>query len=258
MKKTIFISILLVLVFFYSVIILHATNVTNDKRNFIGDRITFPVEISLTAKNNKKYCLPAGTSLKCLSNVDTNDGLWVKLNDKCGGAIGFITLGMKTCKDKIEVCKSCDSSDNIIPYDVALKMEKKYLDSYTFDRYGFTYGALVVPYKYHFKGSKNFEGNSSVGPYFGWRLGKASWFGVELKFVGFVGASAIKVTQNIDGSDVEQTLAALSFGGGLLGQIKESFQIGLILGEDIVSKDANYEDNEKLWGAISIGFSFSE
>lgn len=279
MKKAISVLLVFVLTTLFSITSAYANNdIPNDRSNYMGDCIKFPVRINVSTEDNKNsYCIPADTSLECLGKADEEGNLWVKLNDRYSGWRGFVSLGLWKNKEKFYSCEEVTpkvenatattetknkeqktaNSKVEIPKDIALKVSKRDIELYSFDRYGFTYGALVVPYKYHFDGSKNFEGNSSVGPYFGWRLGKPSWFGLELKFVGFLGASAIKVNQNIDGNDSEQSLAGLSYGGGILGEIKKEFQLGFILGADKVSKSANYEDNEKLWGAISIGFSFS-
>lgn len=214
----------------------------NDNNNYLGDKISFPVRLDVKDTENNKYCLPAGTYLRGLGKSD-DDGLLVILNN-------FYFKGYNPVKD----CKN----SNEIPQDLPLVISKGDLAKYPFDRYGWTYGGLVVPYKYHFSGSKNFDGNATVGPYFGYRIDKNSYLGIGFKVIGFLGASAIKVNQNVDGKETEQSLAGFSYGGGILGEIKKEFQLGLVLGVDRVSSSSNYEDNEKLWGAISLGYSFSE
>lgn len=124
------------------------------------------------------------------------------------------------------------------------------------DRFGFTYGALVVPYKYHFEGSKSFKGNGTIGPFVGWRRARNN-IGVAVKYIAFMGASVIEVDrEDEEGNSKKESLAGFSYGAGVIGVLKNEFQMGLVFGADKVSKDSDYEDDGKLWGAVAIGFSF--
>jgi hypothetical protein len=76
--------------------------------------------------------------------------------------------------------------------------------------------------------------------------------------VGFLGGAGVSVEQNIDSEKKMQTLAGVSYGLGVIGSIKNEFQLGVIVGADRVSNNANYGNNGKWWIALGIGFSFSE
>jgi hypothetical protein len=136
-----------------------------------------------------------------------------------------------------------------------LNITKDQLDRVPPDRLGPSYGALVVPYKYHFNGSKEFSGNSTIGSYLGLRIGKES-LGFAFQPIGFVGAAVIPVTQS--GTNSTQTFAGFTYGGGFLFDIKDAFHAGIVLGFDQVSPSANYKDNGKPWIAIEIGYAFSQ
>ncbi|MGA2782616.1 MAG: hypothetical protein ABSF13_11975 [Smithella sp.] len=203
----------------------------NDDKNYEGDRISFPIKV--TVKADKDYCIPAESTLLGMGVLDDNRGLDVK-----------IKKGTTEC-DKTIV------PDNVVGTIDSATMKKNH------SRFGLTYGTLVVPFKYHLYGSKEFNGDSTVGPYLGYRFDKNTWWGIDLKLVGFAGASAIKVNQTVNGNATTQTLAGFSYGGGLISEIKHEFQMGLIFGWDQVSDSAKYEDNGKLWVAFGLGYSFS-
>lgn len=205
----------------------------NDEDNYTGDRLSYGVDVQGKYKNtDASVCIPAKTPLRGLGPI--KDGkLYVHL----------LYTGID-CKDKEIINRykeiSIDTSGLI----------------YKPDRYGLTYGALVVPYKYHFSGSKDFDGNSTVGPFLGYRFDRNS-LGVGVKVVGFLGASAISVTHLVENTPKKETLAGFSYGIGILGEIKNEFQLGLVFGKDRVGDDSGYEDNGKWWGAVALGFSFA-
>jgi len=211
-------------------------SIPNDNANYLGDRITFPVRINVKIEN-VDYCIPAGTPLKGLGAADSN------------GNVLFHVSSYRTYK-------ACDGK-TAIPDDIAFEIGSDVLKANVPDRIGITYGALVVPYKYHLNGSKEFSGGTTVGPYFGYRFDRNS-IGLGIKIIGFVGGSSISVTQNVDGNDTTQNLAGFSYGLGIIGQAKNEFQMGVIFGADRVSQSAHYVDNGKLWLAVGLGYSFSE
>jgi hypothetical protein len=232
-------SICLVILFFNSL-----AYAANSDDNYIGDRLSFPTRVFATysgAKKGETVCIPARTALRGLSKV-TEKGLTVSVI----GPTPVIGKDIKGCED-----------DSNLESDIDLNISKEEFEKILPNRYGFCYGALVVPYKYHFNGSKEFNGNSTIGPYLGYRLDKAS-IGVAAEFIGFAGASNVSVTQTTNGQASTQNLAGFSYGVGIIGVVKSDFQLGVVLGFDTVSKSANYVDNNKPWVAISIGYSFAQ
>lgn len=151
--------------------------------------------------------------------------------------------------------KICDGSA-VVRQDTPIEIESTAFKEAYPNRYGITFGGLVVPFKYQVAGSKDFKGGSSVGAYIGYRFDNNIW-GFELKPIVFLGGGTVAVEQNIDGVKKVQNLAGFSAGIGLIGSFKEKFQIGLVLGADRVNKSAGYIDNGKGWIALSFGVPFS-
>ena len=146
------------------------------------------------------------------------------------------------------------------------------------NRYGFTYGALVVPFKFELTGKKEFKGSASLGPYMGYRLGFES-SGIELAlpvlFAGISNVSAAKTTTTTNSattttpatttttaSSTDKTstsdLAAFSYGAGVIGILKQTFQFGAVVGFDHAGSGQGFKYNDKPWLAVEIGFQFSQ
>jgi hypothetical protein len=228
-----------------------AQAVENDEFNYVGDKLSFAINVKgkLGDASGKEICVPAKLALRGMranpptaNSADTFLGLYVH--------VAKIVPGEAACVDAEGKVLPA------LPFNTAIYIDKSQFDIGQPNRYGLTYGALIVPFKYHIKGSKDFKGGSTVGPFLGYRFdGNDRGFGVKL--VGFLGASTISAEQNLDGKPTTQTLAGFSYGLGAIGTVKGAFQMGLVFGADRVSRSAAYADNGKLWMAVSLGYSFS-
>jgi hypothetical protein len=123
-------------------------------------------------------------------------------------------------------------------------------------RAGFDYGALIVPFKMQLAGGKAFTGSASVGGYVGYQNPIAN-LGVNVSPIVFGGASNISTSKTNGSGTSSQTVAGLSYGVGLLFDIKDSFQAGFVLGFDHVSSAQKYQFNDKPWVSFEIGYSFA-
>ena len=221
----------------------------NDEENYEGDNLSFPVNIKGTYKTfgsttTTTVCIPANTDLQALGNSVDNLGVVVYLLEP-----GLL---------EDPVIKSCGGTGGeTIPVGVAITILKTDVKRNVPSRFGLTYGVLVVPYKYNFEGSENFEGNSTVGPFLGYRFDKTG-YGFGVKAIAFIGGAAIKVDRTDEnGDNNDETVAGFSYGVGLIGEVKNEFQLGIVFGQDKVSSGSDYEDNGKWWGAVALGFSFA-
>ncbi len=129
-------------------------------------------------------------------------------------------------------------------------------------RTGWAMGTLLIPFKYQIRGDKSFSNGASLGGYAGWRFTTAGFDhlirpGLETQVVGFLGATTTSAKQTIDGKEQSLNLTGATYGVGLLASIKDSFQIGLVIGKDRFDKNAPYLNNKKTWLAASIGYTFS-
>lgn len=138
------------------------------------------------------------------------------------------------------------------------KIPKDMLVQYGYFRSGWVYGALLVPYKYHFD-DKSFSSATTIGPYLGYRMGG---LGVETAFIGSFGLSSLSVA-NPSGSGDTSTIQGFSAAIGLIGGVRKNsnpMRFGVMLGKDWAGSNSavRYKHEGKAWVAVQIGFSFSE
>lgn len=273
------------------------TPIPNDKAKFLGDRIVFKQNIianlqdfELTKEATPKpdyskltetlVCIPGGTYLRGIGQKSSVDQLFVV---DCNWHQFFASLPWGFCGDKdVYECgykedkagSPCTRENHCIPAGSQIKLTLDQLgpNATPPDRYGFTYGALVVPFKFELTGQKEFKGSASLAPYMGYRLGFES-SGIELAFpVVFAGISNVSATKTTTtttaatattpASSTDSTstsdLAAFSYGAGVIGILKQTFQFGAVVGFDHVGSGQGYQYNDKPWLAVEVGYQFSQ
>lgn len=222
--------------------------VKNDSMNILGDSISFPVKRTGIYVDDPKesVCIPARTGMKGVAYTHDNKKMKVRLLDS----------KKEGCETTPPTGTSLVSlqSDRLVEVDVS--------DGAPFSRYGWSYGTLLVPYKYTQGGSKSFKGNTSLGAYLGRRFdANELWDGIQLNVVGFMGATTAEAkTVDDAGETKSENLIGVSYGGGLIFTIKDGFQSGVIIGKDRFGSagDQKIEDAGKTWVAIAIGFDFGK
>jgi len=124
-------------------------------------------------------------------------------------------------------------------------------------RVGFDYGLLAVPFKMQMTGKQSFSGSATLGGYIGYRIPLTD-LGFEFSPVLFAGASNITVPTAPGSKSPTETAAGFSYGGGFIGRVKESIQVGLVVGFDHVDSAQPYAYNDKPWLSLEIGYSFAQ
>jgi hypothetical protein len=247
----------------------------SDRSNYLSDRLNYSFDnrvllLDTTAAQpaTKEGCAPAETSLKAIGKIE------LKTEEKKDGKTEIRSVPMLMMQvTRTANAPSADTSpdgglrqpssprgafrcagDQRVAVGDVVLMDPTQLDSVPPHRFGLTYGALMVPYKYYIGGDHEFSGAATVGGYLGYREAST---GYDLRLVGFLGASSISVPQQADGQEGTKNLAGISYGLGVLGTVKDSFQLGLVLGWDRVGRSANFANNGKPWVAVSLGYAFS-
>jgi hypothetical protein len=123
-------------------------------------------------------------------------------------------------------------------------------------RSGFDFGALAVPFKVQMTGKQAFSSSASLGGYVGYRIPVGTDSGLVISPILFAGASNISVPSQSDPTTTE-TVAGLSYGIGFITTVKDSIQVGLVVGFDHVDS-ASYAYNDKPWLSFEIGYSFAK
>lgn len=222
-----------------------------DKSNYEGDRVTFAVPLDVDLREgsgDKEHCartLPAGLGLR---------GVGPKTTD--GSQLFVIQCYWKSDLEKCQKVKRCTQEQTIDTSPGAyVLISDSVLSQSAPDRWGWSYGALVVPFKFQLTRNREFTGSASVGPYLGYRFDKQGTLGWSLELVGFVGASNVSAT---DTNGSTKNLAGFTYGLGLLGVVKGNFQLGGVLGFDHVGSGQGFKYNDAPWLAVELGYSFSQ
>jgi hypothetical protein len=205
----------------------------NDTDNFYGDSLRPSVNIQAKLKiEQTDVCIPGGTRLMVIGQSALSLFVKVKLGDNR---------------------KECDGV-NELSERVAYEVTKSDVRESGTTRTGITYGALVVPFKYQTSGAKDFVGSAAVGGYAGYRFEDLRKLGITATPIAFMGASNISVPAG--STSTSENVMGFSYGVGLIGTFKGSFQTGIVIGWDRVGKNIGYQYNGKPWIALEIGYAF--
>jgi hypothetical protein len=146
-----------------------------------------------------------------------------------------------------------------VTYDVPYQFNASDLSKVATQRMGFTWGALVIPYKFYFT-DKSIQGNPSTVAFAGYE----GWFpGVSLALVGSAGlgvstgSSNSTTTSTTNGTTGTGSSAAIyTVAAGFIATFGGSIKAGVMFGRDYESNAAGFKYENKTWMALSVGTSF--
>jgi hypothetical protein len=225
--------------------------------NYVGDCVKPFKPIYSIAQNNNNQTAPQKTprfyrvlNQQMMQNGDIK--LKILPLDNDASHFNFIECAFTTAYEGNETISSISVKD---------------LADTGFQRYGWTYGALILPYKYY-SGSKKFIGSSTtLGPYLGFRntifdrsITWAGSFGitqVQGNLLDFSGKAILDTT----GKPSQTSMSAITMALGIMIDINKGsngespLKIGLFYGNDRVSGESSrfYPDNKKGWFAFQVG-----
>jgi len=139
--------------------------------------------------------------------------------------------------------------DPALSYDVPKQMIVEERDRY---RYGWTYGALVTPFKFFTK-DREFSAGASVGPYLGYRLRDRQGSSSVVALAIGVASAEVK-TNNPDGTSSTSNSTGMTVALAYILDIKGTFNVGAVAGTDYYSKSQNIDNSGKLWLGLSFGY----
>jgi hypothetical protein len=118
---------------------------------------------------------------------------------------------------------------------------------------GVDIGALTLPFKLRFSPSQ-ISPNASIGPYCGYKTALGyNWYA---SFLGTLGLAGISLN-DVNAKDVENVIG-LTYGAGCIFNYKGKFQLGLVIGSDLIGGDKgkNWTYENKPWLSLAAGFTF--
>ena len=256
--------------------------IPNSKDNYLDDHLTWRTSIHVHATTadggvdlNNTYCLPAqsrviGLAADFTSGAKNPDGkgeapatgyLPVQL-DPDGG---FFTqdlpseMNPPSLKEQDSKKRMCDGSgvpSFPLAADTQFFIDTKDLENA--DREGLDFGTLVVPFKFQMSDESAITTSATLGGYVGYRI-PIDFIGLRIRPVAFVGLSEVPVSQiGSDGKTKSENLAGLSYGFGLIGTIKDKFNLGIVFGADHVDSVPKYKYQDKPWVSLVLGLSLTK
>jgi hypothetical protein len=146
-------------------------------------------------------------------------------------------------------------------YDKTYDFTADQLSGQDFVRGGFTWGVLVIPYKFYFT-DRSIKSNSSTVAFVGYE----GWFpGLSLSAVTALGpglastsSSAASSTPPAPAANKSSTLVTYTGAIGFIAAFGDSKTVkaGLLFGRDYQGKGSGFQYENKTWMALSIGAGF--
>jgi len=233
----------------------------SDATNYLGDRIDHPSRLTVrkvklgTNEASAEACLPGRSTLNGTGKVSVKLGEGDQAQEVPHDLFtvrGVADAGVFiSAEERAKLAAACNG--NVVAVGDTVAIPSKLLADSPPDRYGWTFGTLVVPYKYQVKGDRSLSGGATLGGYVGYRN---TIRGISTQLIVFGGATKVDVPRTVDGKSVVESMAGLSYGVGLLGSIKNSFKLGFVIGADHVGKSVDYVNDGKPWISFSLGYDF--
>lgn len=141
------------------------------------------------------------------------------------------------------------ASDSLVSPYVAYRVKKSEVEAVPYIKYGWSFGALLVPFKYHY-GEKELTNSTSYQAYVEYKRQSNGLSDGPFIAGGFATAGVT----NSDGS----TSSKIGFSGsvGWIFEVRKGsgFQLALMAGKDRFGSNAGYGLDGKNWVAFSIGY----
>lgn len=225
----------------------------SDNNKFDGDHLKLRVTINkfkIVDGDNVDQCAPKDSNL-----VVTKDGVTLG-NQNNLLLVRFIDLPKS--KDffghDVPQTKDCNNKHPVNTH-TEYYISKDDLNKYDFSRTGFTFGGMVIPFKFYLgKDNKKLLPSSTIAPYLGYR--GIEFLGLSISPVASAGLGFVPVS-NPNTSKTE-TKNALSTAVGLIitSPKNQAFNAGLVLGRDYLSTEDSTADPAVTKGWISLYFGY--
>ena len=217
----------------------------NDQHSWQGDTVVFHVDYSKVKDSEGKYLCAADDSRFLVTHEDKNTYQLSGVFDSLGN----------------DGRPNCDAVNKILEH-TTYTLEKAEIEKIAHSRRGWTFGALVVPFKYQ-TSDKSFGGSTSIGPYLGYRIAPFKYLnGTSTTFIasaGYANNIAVPTAPGVAPAG-SVNRSGLSLAAGIIFAVDkgEGIQVGVLVGQDRLGSNATapYAYEGKTWVSVAIGYKF--
>lgn len=220
-----------------------------DKNKFDGDHLRFKVNIPKFkgVDSGQEKCAPRGSK----ASVTWDNGEFIFLRFKDVPEKSAATSPTPTA---LPECPPENWVDDATQY----KIEKSTLLMYDVRRTGFTFGGLVVPFKFYLGGDRKIIPSSTLAPYIGFR-NPFGWegFGITSTPLISAGLGMVPVANSETGKTETKTALSAAVGLVLTSTKSDSFNAGVVFGKDFLSHDDRARDPtvDTIWFSVYVGYA---
>lgn len=210
--------------------------------------------------SNAAVCIPPDTPVVARPHQEDAQQAEIVIDNERRNIFGVYKLWNS------EAINDCDDGKSTVnKYKVYLAQTSAVANSLEYSQ--MVMGVLVVPFKYYVNGDRSFVGNPSLAGYVGTRVHDPE-FAMDDTFAFIAGVVTVSVasqstttTTNSNTSTTttpQQSAQGFTIGAGEFFSFgsNSTAQAGFMVGQDYVSKSANWINNGKTWVALDIAYQF--
>lgn len=232
----------------------------SDQSDWKGDRIVLRSDVtkikSTDTTDATEYFAPDGAELDVAADDKKTDKLTVKFRlDTLDGSNACADPSFFSCAFAKKQPTRDFSANHVVDGHQAFVVDKAAIENLPHARRGFTFGALLVPFKY-FSSDKSFSGSSTIGTYVGYKFQDNRGSFTPVLSAGWM--PNISVPTANGGASVSRSGFSLATGVIFSVDKGTGLQLGVLVGQDRLGSNAvaPYQYEGKTWFSLSIGFKF--
>jgi hypothetical protein len=217
----------------------------SDNGDLTGDHLVLRADafgFRLPREPDKKFCAYRETQFVVTKN----------------SYVQFTSIPKEKLTKSEEGHTACGNESDMVTYNALYIADEETQKTMTYERTGFAFGTLVVPFKFRLGRDKKIVSSSTIAPYIGFRHDKLQGFSLDLMPVVSAGLGIVPV-YNPDKQENESKAAFSTAVGLTLTSSKNSkFNAGFLVGKDFLSKSDRSLDPSvnKIWLSLWLGISY--
>jgi hypothetical protein len=210
----------------------------------------------------KEACAPKGSNVKVtrhkgedlLVRIELGKAVKKAIASSQGGARQLENPGMFSTREATSPAALVDCGELLVNDYTQYTINAGALADHDYRRTGVLFGALIVPFKFHFGGDDKLSSSSTIAPYVGF-TGPAP-LGLTFTPIFSAGLGLVPVADPESGESETKSAFSTAIGVLLTHGKNAKFNAGVLLGKDFLSKSDRGADStvDNLWFSLYTGY----